>query len=292
MGDTKEIIVTYNKWVKDKSIQIREGRCSDGCMIIYTQLLRIPPSNKLLKSQSLGLCLNISERTEKNWSLWMIDNELKITYGLPGGHPIMEIGRKADTCTIVSVGSRVNIFDKLEKYYNTGFLTKKFFVSSSTPGIEINGVVGSKRYLSVGHIKFSYQPLEDPWKTPMESYPEGTPLVNFYNKPEVRESLKHPRYIYMFFFYTFNGETGDILGISAMYLLRNSQYLVVFPSGLEVNGDSTKWILSVGDSDGKCKLLVFDYSEPLDLIVSAAKILPQSIPFEFIEDFVPTEMEM
>lgn len=264
-----DYILTYNTTVKTSDKNKNNQSCEEGCFIISQLdigLTRRDNKFQLDKHETTeGLCLNLSNFVEKNWSYLQIEddsetadnvklteNTFAILYQLT---PSIEVfGYKKnmrDGCFSIVNHNPPNFLNDLERFYSKSG-EKRLFVSLSTPAypLEISG-----RYLSVGHIKFK-----------IHADYKDTPLQHFLKKHQTK--LNHPIFIYVMFLFQFRVRKVmdqheqdkiqiEITKISNAFLIENEKhnYNLNFPSGLAYHQPEDQWFISYGDGDRESKVL-------------------------------------
>ena len=254
--DANRFLLSYNNHIYNQLI--RNGtNCQNGCYLINTCIITvIPPTNpggpvNINMGQDTVLCPNFSNSTEKNWSFSLVPgNNIVFSYGLTPAHDIFTVNAAGATVTCGSYikrGDANNIFARLLQYYNISTPTAhKFHISVTTPTVTITDQ--NNIYTGVGHIKYDYRD--------MGIYPPGSPLLAFHNQMIALGKTFHPVYVYLMFFYSFDMNTGNIVSCSSMFIPFSTGTLC-FPSGLTFNNTTREVILSYGDDDAKCRILLF-----------------------------------
>jgi len=277
-------LLTYNKYIKNRNLKLKNITCEDGCFIIAARILKLENNGNLILYKENILCPNISNKIEKNWSFWTYSpGKLFFSYGISSKHNIYAASIFPETgdvgCFPIPIVENIGYYGELEKFYNSFFEEKNFlFISVSTPSILNN----NGKLIGVGHVKYKNN-------ANMIQKTKGTPLEKFYN--QTRNFKRHPVYDYLMFIYEFDKETAAITRITDMFLPKNTDYILSFPSGLSYNSNNT--IISYGDHDSLCKLLVIknDFIESILKPVQIGKDgkiyypTPYNINFGFFPDY-------
>jgi hypothetical protein len=268
-------ILTSNLFTYDPTITIKnKKKCDvDGCFVIQANLLEIKGKKIKELTTNINLCLEISERIEKNWSIWQYNKiGFRLSYGLVPFHKIYNLAKtlKGDLiCKKIDEQVSNPFLEELEDYYT--YKKEQFlFISSSTPAVKIK----NDTYLAVGHMKYKYEEINNVFP--------GTTLALF--NLEIQNLKKHPAYVYLLFFYTFNPDNGDIISLGPALLPTPTEWGLAFPSGLELYKD--KIIVAYGDHDSECKLLIMNKDIIPDTIPMSAKY------YKFLLLKQPTTMEI
>lgn len=306
--NTASYVLTYNKPFQNPDIIIKGGKtCEEGCYIIGWNYLVIDLnnnfSNSLLDSSS-PLCSNISNRLDKNWSLWNLKYEDKtvpmISYMLTPDHiafnwELYGINKQNNTidggykCRLLTPEEipHANFFFNLEKYYDNNL-----FVSLSTPAY----LEEKNTFLAVGHIKAK---IRGGYRS------RNTELTKFLKWAD--PDYLHPTFIYFMFFYRFKPEIFEtdeenklyttnsreiifettkkrfiapITEISPAFIVDNGvNYLLNFPSGLVINEDNI--LVSYGNGDSEARILKLN-KIALNKIMKNYK--PHNYPFMYLDE--------
>ena len=185
------------------------------------------------------LCTNLAVPSDKNWSTWVYQGTMYVSYVLTPKHTVFyTLDGDTDHCLARS-SDRVTVFQRIQDSYNLGLI-----FSLSTPALPFDD-----GYLGVGHVKVVTQWLD-------------RPDSHAYVFAKTNSDLPiHPLgYWYLMFFYTFNPETLEITRISHAFLPPFSKHGVVFASGLS-RLDPDTYIISYGEGDAHMKLLTITKSE-------------------------------
>jgi hypothetical protein len=229
--------------------------CKDqDCMVQLFYELTLSDKKTLTRNAPSILCKNLSSSMEKNWSGWIDQDNLFITYGFSHGPskkwlvhtPVIDfINLKPNparpiTCNILNVDNNV-VLD----FVHIESLFESIPFSLSTPAIKSK--LGN-HWIGIGHIKIN--------KNKSYTFPC---IQKFIQSITQTCSEHHPSFYYACFFYTFVKTTIDtyrIIGVSKMFLFYPCDYSVIFPCGVDyLNNDL---IVSYGDGDRSCKLVIID----------------------------------
>ena len=257
-------IITGNQRLKlPKERKIKSGDCPAlGCVVI-TQCfayIDVPDYNRLTLEMGKcdpGLCLNISEPIEKNWSYWKFfpPNGISlrvISYKITPYHKAYTYTNDfKDGCFEVSQSSSSNILDNVERHYD-----RQLLISLGTPAYDI----GSGNFVGVGHMKIKINKFEEVIK----SHPND-PISKWYNWDfggnKGEDMFWHPYFVYFAYFYIFhptvknNNLDISITHISPAFMVEGFQpYPLCFPAGLAYNEGTKELIFSYGESDFRSKL--------------------------------------
>lgn len=161
-------------------------------------------------------------------------------------------------CRIVSgqiTKTKCRLFDSLFAKYGK----ENVLISLATPSISYRG----QKRLACGHAKIFYRRI--------------VPCFDFLTHMDTKEIKPHGKYIYFAFFYEFQNET--ITRISPLFIPTINQshlpYLLFMPIGLtrfpgaNTTNTSNNIILSAGEGDVRCKLLVLREDEVEKLLESS-----------------------
>lgn len=155
-------------------------------------------------------------------------------------------------CNKLESVEKQEYYGNYEKFFLTENNTKKqlkkndkikLHVSVSTPAIPSKD--NPNRYLGVGHIKYTNQKIGN-IKT--------DEFKKFYSKTK-----KYNRYVYsdyLMFIYEFDPRDGHLTRTSDFFIPEDSEYLLVFPTGL-IYVEDQLYIL-YGDHDSNCKAMIID----------------------------------
>jgi hypothetical protein len=256
--DANRFLLSYNDWKHDQIIKngLDCRTLRNGCYLIYTRIITLLPSANasdpvtIHMGQDTVLCPNISNATEKNWSFSLLPgNNVRFSYGLSPTHDMFTVNATGTTVECVAYtqsGDANNIFNRLSHYYNMLSGRHTFHVSVTTPTVQITDQ--NHIYTGVGHIKYEYKD--------MGIYPAGSPLLAFHNQMIALGKTFHTTYVYLMFLYSFDMNNGNIVSCSPMFIPPSTGTLC-FPSGLTFNNTTREVILSYGDNDDKCRILLF-----------------------------------
>jgi hypothetical protein len=271
-------ILTYNRFELSE-VSIKNGDCEDGCYVIGWSYLVVKDdlSYNILHSKD-PLCSNISERLEKNWSLWSISNDEKIapmiSYMLTPEHTAFSwridgvdsgLITGGYSCKLLNPDDLVskNIFAKLQDYYKD-----LLYVSLSTPAYKSND-----GYLAVGHMKARISEM-DRYKSSL--------LYTFYKN--AKSDYTHPTFIYFMFFYRFTVNEDlsvPVTDISPAFIVQDdTNYLLNFPSGLW--RDRYRTFVSYGNGDSEAKILKLSNNAVNKLLEPVADIKVEKYEFLFL----------
>ena len=225
------------------------------------RLTKIDEEFTLLKSEIEPLCANLSRKTEKNWSLWSYNSNIYISYLIsPGNIIFTENVTDEDPLSTIKCSATAepesNIFSDITKYYQGNVI---FSLSTSALPFDQNS------YISVGHAKIIWRSLE-----------KNTLAYQF-----TKENLNmrhHPDMFYLMFFYTFDPITFTTLKISHAFWPPDTQYGVVFPSGLTMFDDDT-FLISYGEGDIKMKCMLITKSEINSMLFDQRNIIKENYNF-------------
>jgi hypothetical protein len=259
-------VSSYNTFLGNRSdISLKEGDCGNWCGLISTRIIEIK-NDELIFHPEVVLCPEKSNRVEKNWSFWLHNKKLSLSYGLENGHEIFQLNlypNKTIGCTGITKNKSIIFFNKFKKYYKN-----KIHISVTTPAISFNDI----EYIGVGHIKYKYENnLGDI---------QNTKLSNFTLQMTLENKKFHPIYVYLMFFYTFNPVDGGVTKISNMFLPQ-SDYVLCFPSGISKTPNNS-FLISYGDSDVKCRFFKTSYVEIVDSLYDINNIIPNDIDFKML----------
>lgn len=266
-GDT--FLVSYNLSFQSSNIELKEANCEKGCILIMTRTININKNGKLELGERNIFCPEISNLVEKNWSFFKYKDNYFFSYGLTPKHVIynMMLSLDAAFCEIEYKEDKNGYYGNYEK-------ENKVKISVSTPSIQ--SMENKERYIAVGHVK--YENKEEVRQI------EG-PLKDFLKNKE-KNYKRHYNYDYLMFIYEFDPENGEITRISDMFIPENSEYLLVFPTGLIYIEDEL-WIL-YGDHDSKCKAMIIKQNIVTKLLKNPRD--ENSLHLDEINDFIfPTK---
>lgn len=222
-----------------------------------------------------GLCINLSDRVEKNWSYFKSNNKNYILYSIENNIEIYEYNDDPMNCNCTTIKNSPSseFFKKLSKYYRNVPDRKLFYTSLSTPAYPFKNLQNT--YLSVGHYKIDRSYLRN----------NDTPYKNFYKKNMNESTIMHPTYIYFMFFFEFTIVNSDIPfvinRISPAFMIKEPNYSLQFPSGL-TNVDNN-WYLSYGVADAECRITEFNQTEIDDLLKPIEQYTVEDYPFIMLE---------
>lgn len=256
-------VASYNTFLGNRSdISLKEGDCGNWCGLISSRIIEINDA-ELIFHPEVVLCPEKSNRVEKNWSFWIHNNRLRLSYGLENGHEIFDLKLNQNntiSCSGITTNKSISFFNNFKKYYRN-----KIHISVTTPAIPFNDI----EYIGVGHIKYKYENnLRDII---------NTKLSNFTLQMTLENKKFHPIYVYLMFFYTFNPENGNVKKISNMFLPQ-SEYVLCFPSGI-TKTPYNNFLISYGDSDVKCRFFKTSYVKIVNSLYNINNITPSDIDF-------------
>lgn len=253
-----KFIVSYNVFIKS-DLEIKRGNCINGCGLISMNKIELnKDGSELTLYQDTILCPDISNYVEKNWSFWKFKNDLYFSYQLYPSHEIFKLSHfgmnKTIKCTSVTVDTIdcLRIFRHACNYIQNNRTIYPLHVSVTTPAIQFT-YLNLPLYIGIGHIKYNYEEVSRLRSGSCDYLNNITTRIN-----ELFPVL-HPVYIYLMFFYIFDGRNGLVKYISNMFIPYNekSKTGLFFPSGITKTNDN-KFLLSYGDSDSLCKYIILD----------------------------------
>lgn len=284
--DYDKFIFMYNEWL-ETNIHIKSNKtCKDGCMLLGTRIFYLV-DGELKKSTGKLLCPEKSNTIEKNWSMWVNkDESLKISYGLSPVHEIfsMKIKNNSITCEdIKNIRGTVDFFNKLESYYNNNVI-----ISLTSPALLENG-----KFIGVGHLKYKYRNITyEEVNTNSNNYlnsgnkftvkltHNNSNLIKFHNNMVKNGKKFHPLLVYMMFIYEFEStHPYDITRVSPMFIPK-SDYTLCFPTNLTYSHKLERYIISYGDHDTACNMLVMTSKEINDSLEPIVK--PRDVRFMMV----------
>lgn len=286
------LFFTYNDLYYGSDLYIGNGdKCDDSCYLIGISYAIYDKNRMVLYHipSEKPVCPNISNRVEKNWSLWTYKKDnvinLLISYALVPSHTafnidIQNIDKFKKTlllntnCGMFNIRNQnISFLDNLQEYYDNNI-----FISLSTPAYPIQETKKSVIYRGVGHLKIKHDFIMN---NSQKKYEKMEKLKNHIkNDPN---KVLHPRFIYMMFFYDFEVKEQlqdatydthglkildpdfqakrhsiNIISVSDAYLYNTNKhhYYLNFPAGLVINNNTT--IVSYGNGDYYSQLLILD----------------------------------
>jgi hypothetical protein len=234
----------YNVVKKDENYRVKGENCGKGCMLIAIRILKIENGNLIAYKEQI-LCPEISNTTEKNWSLWLYKQNFYFSYGLSPKHKIYELYYDKNgsiSCMPNFLEDQYEIYGQIEEIYNRK--EKILAISTSTPAIQRKNGFG--KYIGVGHIKY--------FNNLIVNLINPTPLENFHVKTS--NFQKHPFFNYLMFIYEFDPENGNISSISDFFIPEESNFILSFPTGLFYIDNELS--ILYGDHDSSCKMIIFN----------------------------------
>lgn len=262
-------ICTYN--TQGKNVILKDDKdCKNRyCDLIGVRIIELK-NGMCYKGKETILCPSISNEIEKNWSLWKTPSgKLKFSYGLVPRHDIysLKINKDQVKCSgIKKISGSNDFFERLKKYYKN-----IAYISLSTPALlQSNG-----KYLAVGHLKYKYRKIEDKYTPKGSVIPvqktshdfnlkvkdKNSPLVLFHKRMIKENKGFHPIFVYLMFLYEFNSiYPYDITRVSPMFI-PSSNYTLSFPTNLTFSPKLGSYIISYGDHDSLCNMLVMTEKE-------------------------------
>jgi len=295
--DENTFVMSNNRWIdaetgSKEKIDLRSGKtCDNGCMLIETRLITVSKGGRSISaSKGKILCPEISHTTEKNWAFWKtIEDRLVFSYGLSPHHEVFSLKRVGNSIQcdgIRKIYSKNDFFKRFEKYYK-GIV----YVSVSTPALlQENG-----KYLALGHIKYKYRKIEDSKDFTEEEYGSGvrssperkivkfknTRLARFHKKLLNNDKKFHPSFVYLMFLYEFEPVPPyEVTRISSMFI-PESPYALSFPSNLTYSPELDSYIISYGDYDSRCKMLIMSPKQVKNALKPISS--PRNVKFEMIK---------
>jgi hypothetical protein len=248
--------------------------CASFCAVMGYCYLEIDPiTGTLLRSSKINrLCGNKSDKIEKNWSMFLDDNnystnkDFDLNLGIVYGLSNIGIGyeRKNNDIIVMNPSCTLypqskNILFNFQELENTYKIDNRnaVHISASTPCIKLD----NNKWISVGHIKYDYNKILNFKDSSLYNF---TVFLNKLNYP------KHYSLIYLMFFYIFEKEqnlqneldsTYKVTQCSPFFLTTPNLYSLAFPSGLEKVFNENKLIISYGDGDSFCKLAIVNIDD-------------------------------
>jgi hypothetical protein len=311
-GSLVSFVLTYNKnYEGQRDLVIKGGQnCADYCYIIGWSYLLVNThtlSYHYLPGQ-LPLCMNISNRIDKNWSLWRYNTPdeltyLMISYELVPDHTVYSAKITGvehtemiadSTCRIMTSQNRQkNVLADLESFYDN-----QMFVSLSTPSYP---TARANIYQAVGHIKIKLDYLRS-------NIDSSTNLGKFAKKYVNNTNTKrylHKTYIYLMFIYQFKVTTpttsdlrsgyknhnieltgstakrnAELTHLSPAFIINDPtgyDYMLNFPAGMVLNDKQT--IISYGNGDATSNLLFFTNTQIKNMLEPVKNITPANYQF-------------
>lgn len=163
----------------------------------------------------------------------------------------------------------------------------KYRFSLGTPAI----IYSPKEFIAVGHSRFSIDPSSEAlsptntvnflrFKAKLKSDEEG-PLGRKYLHP-----LKH---YYFMYFYTFSTDTFEIMRMSHSFqVVPHEPYWLEFAAGIcNLADDSNQFIVSYGEGDIKCKLIMLNRADIESLLYPVEAMIVDPEVHQFIELISP-----
>lgn len=217
----------YDNWGIDRELyQLPKATCKEKCLSMqyFTANIIKKENQYILKQEHYSLlCPNLQDQ-DKNWSSFMINDQLYCSDYLTPKHTVIHI----DQCSI-TMAQHINIMEEIELFYEGALV-----FSLSTPAMKYKDVM-----LGVGHLKIIPSFLKPDTK--------AHHFVMNHKMP------KHPYYdqMYMMFLYTFSSDL-EIISISPAFYPPETKHSIVFPAGLTYYDD---YIVSYGEADLEMKLM-------------------------------------
>ena len=273
--------ITYNVIVEDDPNVVLKGgtTCGDDrCVVVEMIELTLRKSlgkyTFSIKRMDAGLCWNLSETFEKNWSVWRLKNRNYMLYKLVP----LEVFDFSDQditggCFSAVVSTSPNFLEKLQKYYGN-YIT----ASLSTPAYEFPKDSGT--YLTLGHMKCRYQSYE------YKRFANKN-LAKFVSN-SVDEDFIHPGgLLYFIYWIEFIPRLNkkkeleiSITRISNSFLVEGHQpYSLDFASGFAYNTTLELLWVSYGEADGIAKLVPFTPKLVNDCLMDYNTITPKNYEF-------------
>jgi len=276
-----EYYITYTVWIEnDKDVIIKDGETCENkyCAIIEMSTLSLKKYDGgyelVIKKKDAGLCWNLSESTEKNWSLWNYENHNLLLYKLIPFEVFDFTSKDITEGCFKSASSNVQDFlHNLRMYYD-----EFICVSLSTPSYPFGD---DGRYLTAGHIKCE-----------RNSYTKGNKnLAKFVDKYVNEKYIHYQGLIYFTFFIEFKPHYDKdenlnvhITRISNSFMIDGFQpYSIDFASGLTHNKIDNLWWLSYGTADAYAKIFPFNNRMINDLLREYDSLEPNEYEFGVIK---------
>jgi hypothetical protein len=271
--DLGDYILTYNgNWVNN--IKIKNGDCSQWCMLIKAEILRLSFDvdkgyyiiGRKSNQDSQFLCPEISNKMEKNWSVWFYDDRMYFSYGLYPAHDIYELRKTSDS--VLTCGAKRSIVTPLingwHDLYNST-LQDFFHISVTTPAIFIPEI---KMFVGIGHVKFRYNKYYTAKTNPFPNTGLSAFLEADRNNILHTSPLVHPVYIYFMYLYafvpkTYENGTVDIINFKmsdAFIPYSDEKNYLVFPSGI-TRDSKNDVLLAYGELDESSKVIGMSVNE-------------------------------
>lgn len=254
-------IATYNTWASGKDGKYKAK--------ISYRFIKIDPTTYQVTVYPQGELCDDFQDFEKNWSLFMYDEYLFITYGLDYNVPPKINGIKDYRSTTIVVvrhensklrcrDNSIHVVDLKQKFKSYKYDldgSEHIHISTSTPGIFFN-TYRSNRFIAVGHLKFQWENEQL-----YSNKNKNTWIYKFREKYIDKYNINnHPIFIYLCFFYSFVIDSTGFIEydkFGKLFLVGDSVTSLSFPSGLTNTNDNNEFILSYGDFDTSCKFVKF-----------------------------------
>ena len=205
------------------------------CLLMFGQRMRYSEElDTILVDEPKLLCSNLTSQYEKNWSPWLHQDKVNISYHLTPRHIAFQPIGASDQCTFQE-SSQPSIFEQIADHFSN-----RAYISLSTPSIQLNEI----EYIAAGHIKIFPEELPT-WIKSMPHHANGL--------------------VYLMFLYTFDPVTLNIIRTTDAFLPPTTQVAVVYPVGLTMNRDNV--IVSYGEADREMKLLFINKSRLDDMLI-------------------------
>lgn len=263
--DDNRFAITGNTVINnDSNVNLSSTNCEKGCYLIFVRILTMLSKKKINISQGIILCPEVSNKIEKNWSIWKNpQGQFLVSYGVSPSHEVftLQLQNNLLQCTAISkIHGNNRFFEKLIKFYNN-----IIFISLSTPALRRkNG-----NYIAFGHVKYKYKNID--------KINPSTNLFKFNKK--IKNKNLHPTFVYLMFLYEFSSQYPySITRISNMFI-PESEFSLVFATNLTRNTKGT-YILSYGEHDSECWLLYMTEKEVEDALITITD--PQDLQFLLI----------
>jgi hypothetical protein len=147
------------------------------------------------------------------------------------------------------------------------------FFSLSTPAVPFK----NRTHIAVGHAKVRYSSVATHTSASrsIQAIAAYAASIGKYiaAASDIKEHVAHPTYVYMMFWYTIDTHSGEITGMSDLFIpYAGEPYSVFFPSGL--TRCQKDYVIAYGVGDIMCKLAVFKKA------VVRAMLKPPQVPME------------
>lgn len=224
----------------------------------------------------IELCSYESQNFEKNWSPFLIGDELYFIYSIVP-FVILKYNKENKKCSRATFGTNKFFYNLSSRYHN------KLFIRGGTPFLQL----GKNQWIGIGHSVIknisALKKLIDFNILASDNYKENI---------DDRKWLRSYNNLYLMFFYTVKYYDGEFMIDRISYMFQppflhyNIEY-IVFPSGL--TEDDENYYIFFGENDTMSMMTTMNKKFTLNLLHDINNLTPETyiIDIKYIEKILP-----